>query len=148
MSELKQRINDDVKNAMRKQDKARVAVLRMILAAIKQKEVDDRIELDDSQTLAILDKLAKQHRDSIEQFTKAGRNDLVEKENSELDVVLEFMPAPLTDEAIEEIILQAISETGASSVKDMGKIMGVVKPRVQGRADMGKVSGMVKQRLG
>lgn len=147
MSELKQRINDNVKDAMRKQDKARVGVLRMILASIKQKEVDERIELDDSQTLAILDKLAKQHRDSIEQFTKAGRNDLVEKENSELEVVLEFMPAPLTDEAIEEIIQQAISDTGASSMKDMGNIMGVIKPRIQGRADMGKVSGLVKQKL-
>ena len=132
---------------MRKQDKARVAVLRLILASIKQKEVDERIELDDSQTLAVLDKLAKQHRDSIEQFTKAGRNDLVDKESSELDIVLEFMPVPLSDEAIEELIQQAISETGASSVKDMGKLMGVLKPRVQGRADMGKVGSLVKQKL-
>lgn len=147
MSDLKQRINDDVKSAMRSRDKQRLAVLRLIMAAIKQKEIDDRIELNDSQILAILDRLTKQHRDSIEQFSKAGRNDLVEKETSELEIVLEFMPTPLTDDEIKQIIEAAVTETGASGMKDMGKVMGILKPKVQGKADMGKLSGMVKEKL-
>ena len=147
MSALKQRINDDVKTSMRNQDRERVATLRMIMAAIKQKEVDERIELDDSQVLAVLDKMAKQHRDSIEQFSQAGRDDLVEKENTELQVVLEFMPAQLTEGELEQMIQEAIDETGAAGMKDMGKVMGLLKPRVQGKADMGKVSSMVKQKL-
>ena len=147
MSELKQRINDDVKASMRNKDKERVAILRMVTAAIKQKEVDERIELDDSQVLSVLDKMAKQHRDSIEQFSKAGRDDLVEKENSELRVVLEFMPEQLTDSELEQAIQEAVAATGAADMKDMGKVMGVLKPRVQGKADMGKVSSMVKQKL-
>lgn len=147
MPELKQRINDAVKSAMRSQDKERVAILRMITAAIKQREVDERIELDDSQVLAVLDKMAKQHRDSIEQFSKAGRDDLVEKENSELQVVLEFMPAQLTESELEQMIREVIAETGAAGMKDMGKVMGQLKANVQGKADMGKVSTMVKQLL-
>ena len=147
MSGLKQRISDEVKSAMRSQKKERVAVLRVIMAALKQKEVDERIELDDSQVLLVLDKLTKQHRDSIEQFRNAGRGDLVNKETSELQVVLEFMPAPLTDTEIEQYIREAISASGAAGVKDMGKVMSQLKPRVQGRADMGKVSGKVKQLL-
>jgi hypothetical protein len=147
MSGLKQRINDEVKSAMRRQDKARVATLRLIMAAIKQKEVDGRIDLDDSQVLAVLEKLAKQHRDSIEQFKNAGRADLVTKETGELQVVLEFMPAALTDAEIEQAIRETIQTTGAAGIKDMGKVMSQLKPRVQGRADMGKVSGMVKQIL-
>ena len=147
MSGLKQRINDDVKTSMRNQDRERVAVLRMIMAAIKQKEVDERIELDDGQVLAVLDKMAKQHRDSIEQFNKAGRDDLVQKENNELRVVLEFMPAQLTESELEQMIQAAIDETGAAGMKDMGKVMGILKPKVQGKADMGKVSTMVKQVL-
>jgi hypothetical protein len=147
MSGLKQRINDEVKSAMRRQDKARVATLRLIMAAIKQKEVDGRIDLDDSQVLAVLEKLAKQHRDSIEQFKNAGRADLVTKETGELQVVLGFMPAALTDAEIEQAIRETIQTTGAAGIKDMGKVMSQLKPRVQGRADMGKVSGMVKQIL-
>ena len=147
MSELKQRINDQVKSAMRNQDRERVAILRMIMAAIKQKEVDERIELDDKQVLVVLDKMAKQHRDSIDQFSKAGRDDLVEKENSELRVVLEFMPEQLTDSELEQSIQDAITATGAAGMKDMGKVMSVLKPTVQGKADMGKVSTMVKQLL-
>ena len=147
MSGLKQRINDEVKSAMRSHHKERVAILRVIMAALKQKEVDERIELDDSQVLAVLDKLVKQHRDSIEQFGNAGRNDLVTKETGELQVVLEFMPTPLTDAEVEQFIRESIAATGATAAKDMGKVMSQLKPRVQGRADMGKVSGMVKKIL-
>ena len=147
MSGLKQRLNDEVKSAMRSQNKERLAILRVIMAALKQKEVDERIELDDSHVLSILDKLAKQHRDSIEQFKNGGRDDLVNKETGELQVVLEFMPTPLTDAEIEQIIRETITAAGATGVKEMGKVMSQLKPRVQGRADMGKVSGMVKQLL-
>lgn len=147
MSELKQRINDDIKSSLRSHNKERVAVLRMITAAIKQKEVDERIELDDDQVLAVLDKMAKQHRDSIAQFGQAGRDDLVEKENSELQVVLEFMPAQLTDSELEQMIQAAVADSGAAGMKDMGKVMGILKPKAQGRTDMGKLSGMVKTRL-
>ena len=147
MSGLKQRLNDEVKSAMRSQNKERLAILRVIMAALKQKEVDERIELDDSHVLSILDKLAKQHRDSIEQFKNGGRDDLVKKETGELQVVLEFMPTPLTDAEIEQIIRETITAADATGVKEMGKVMSQLKPRVQGRADMGKVSGMVKQLL-
>lgn len=147
MSDLKQQINEHVKAAMRNQDKERVSILRMILAAIKQKEVDERIELDDPQVLGVLDKLAKQHRDSIEQFSKAGRDDLVAKEEAELGVVLEYMPAQLTDAEIEQVIREAIEEAGATNMKEMGKVMGILKPRVQGKADMGKLSSQVKALL-
>lgn len=147
MSAIRQHINDDVKAAMRNKDKERLATLRMILAAIKQKEVDERITLDDTQTLAVLDKLAKQHRDSIDQFRQAGRDDLVRKEEKELEIVQLYLPTPLTDDEIKTLIEEAVSETGASSMQDMGKVMGILKPRLQGRANMGKVSGQVKQRL-
>ena len=147
MSGLKQRINDEVKSAMRNQDRERVAVLRMIMAAIKQKEVDERVELDDGQVLAVLDKMAKQHRDSIAQFSQAGRHDLVQKEEDELRVVLEFMPAQLTESELAQMVQEAIAATSAGGMKDMGKVMGVLKPRVQGRTDMGKLSALVKQKL-
>jgi uncharacterized protein YqeY len=147
MSGLKQRINEEVKSAMRAHNKERVGILRVIMAALKQKEVDERVELDDVQVLAVLDKLAKQHRDSIAQFHSAGREDLVAKETGELQVVLEFMPAPLADTEIEQYIREAIAATGAAGIKDMGKVMGHLKPKVQGRADMGKVGSLVKQIL-
>ncbi|MBF8268989.1 MAG: uncharacterized protein HW386_698 [Gammaproteobacteria bacterium] len=147
MSGLKQRLNDEVKAAMRSQNKERLAILRVIMAGLKQKEVDERIELDDSQVLAVLDKMTKQHRDSIEQFRNGGRDDLVNKETSELQVVLEFMPSPLTDTEIEQLIREAVTASGTTSAKDMGKIMSQLKPKVQGRADMGKVSGLVKKLL-
>jgi uncharacterized protein len=147
MAELKQRINDDVKIAMREKDKDRLTTLRMILAAIKQKEVDERIELDDTQILAVLDKMAKQHRDSIDQFEQAGRNDLVEKENRELAIVQTYLPTQLTEAEIQQLLQDAIQETGAASMQDMGKIMAVLKPKLQGRADMGKISGLVKAKL-
>jgi uncharacterized protein YqeY len=148
MAQLKQRINDDVKSAMRGKDKTRLVVLRMIMAAVKQKEVDERIELDDEQILAVLDKMAKQHRDSIEQFQQGGRDDLVEKENFELNIVQTYLPSQLSDDEIKQLIKDAMAETGASSMQDMGKVMGILKPKLQGRADTGKVSGLVKQQLG
>ncbi len=147
MANLKQRINDDVKTAMRAKEKTRLLALRMIMAAFKQKEVDERIELNDDEVLTILDKMAKQLRDSINQFQKAGRTDLVEKENFELKIVQSYLPAALTDVEINQLIKSAIDETDASSMKDMGKVMGILKPKVQGRTDMGKLSGLVKQQL-
>lgn len=146
-SGIKQRISDDVKNAMRSKDKERLATLRMITAAIKQKEVDERADLDDEQVLTVLDKMAKQHRDSIEQYQKAGRDDLVAKETSELEVVTSYLPEQLSEEEIRQIIKETIEATGASSMQDMGNLMGQLKPRLQGRADMGKVSGLIKQAL-
>lgn len=147
MSTIKQRISDDVKTAMRNKDKQRLGVLRMLSAAIKQKEVDGQAELDDSGTLAVLDKLAKQHRDAIAQFRDAGRTDLVEKETYELGVAQEYLPQPLDEEELLALVKAAIAESGAGSMQDMGKVMGLLKPRVQGRADMGRVSALVKQAL-
>ena len=147
MVSVKQRIQDDVKAAMRGRDKDRVSTLRMILAAIKQKEVDENIELDDVQTLAVLDKMVKQHRDSIAQYQQGGRADLVDKETRELAIVQSYLPTPLTDAEINELLQQAIQETGAKSLQDMGKVMAVLKPKVQGRADMSRISGLVKQAL-
>ena len=147
MSALKQRIIDDVKTAMRSKDKERLGVLRLITAAFKQKEVDERIELDDTMVLAIMDKMTKQIRDSIQQFEQAGRDDLAQKEAFELGIIQEYLPAQLTEDEIKQIITESIEATGAESAKDMGKVMGVLKPRLQGRADMGKVSGLVKQQL-
>jgi uncharacterized protein YqeY len=147
VSELQQRINDDVKTAMRSKDKDRLGVLRLITAAFKQKEVDERIELDDTMVLAIMNKMTKQIRDSIDQFEKAGRDDLAAKEAFELNIIQEYLPAQLTEDEISQIIAECVEASGAESAKDMGKVMGLLKPRLQGRADMGKVSGLVKQQL-
>jgi uncharacterized protein len=147
MADIKSKISDDVKTAMRSKDKERLGALRLIQAAFKQKEVDERIELSDEQVIVILDKMAKQHRDSIDQFQKADRNDLVEIEQFELNIIDEYLPAKLSDEEINTLIDDAISNTGAESIKDMGKVMGVLKGKLQGRADMGKVSGLIKARL-
>jgi len=147
-SALKQRITDDVKQAMRDKDKQRLGTLRMVTAAIKQKEVDERVELDDNGVLAALDKMAKQYRDSIEQYRQAGRDDLVEKETAELNIITEYLPEQLNDTDLEALIRKAIEETGAEGMKDMGKVMGELKPKVQGRADMGAVSAKVKSLLG
>ena len=144
MSGLKTRILDDVKAAMRAQDKERLGTLRLISAAIKQREVDERIQLEDTHVLAVLDKMAKQHRDSIAQFESAGRHDLVKKEQSELSVVTSYLPQALSEAEVTDLIKAAIADTGAASTKDMGKVMAILKPRVQGRFDMGKVGGMVK----
>lgn len=144
---LKQRIQDDMKAAMKAADKRRLGVIRLMLAAIKQREVDERIELDDTQVLAVLDKMVKQRRDSIEQYTKAEREDLAEQERYEVGVCREYMPEALSEDALIALVDQAVAATGAASMKDMGKVMGQIKPRVQGRADMGAVSRLVKQRI-
>ena len=145
---LKERIQDDVKAAMRAGEKRRLGVIRLVMAAIKQREVDERIELDDAQVLAVLDKMVKQRRDSIKQYTEAGRNDLADVEQAEVEIIQGYLPAALSDDEIAAIIEQAIADTGAASMADMGKVMGKVKPQVQGRADMGAVSGLVKAKLG
>lgn len=147
MSALKHRINEDVKAAMRSKEKNRLAALRLITASIKQREVDERIELDDTQVMSVLDKMAKQHRDSIEQYSKAERPDLVEQEQFELDIILDYLPQPLDAAEINARIDEIIAATGAASMKDMGKVMGQLKTALQGRADMGKVSALVKTRL-
>lgn len=147
MSDLKHRINEDVKAAMRGKEKQRLAALRLITAAIKQKEVDERIELDDAQTTGVLNKMASQSRESIAQYEKAQRADLVAKERFELELITGYLPQPLAAAEIQSLIDEAIAATGAASMKDMGKVMGQLKAQMQGRADLGKVSGMVKARL-
>lgn len=145
---LKQRINDEVKQAMKAGKKDRLKVLRMLTAAIKQKEVDERVELDDAQVLAIIDKQVKQRRESIEQYTAGGRADLAAAEKAEIDILSEFLPEPLSGDELAAMIDQAIADSGASSMADMGKVMGQLKPKVQGRADMKKVSAAVRAKLG
>ena len=147
MSTLKARITDDMKSAMRAKEKERLGVIRMALAAIKQREVDDKIELDDTQVTAVIEKMLKQRRDSIEQFESAGRTELADQEKFEVSVLQEYMPEALSEEEIAAAIDKAIADTGASSIKDMGKLMGTLKPQLQGRADMGAVSGLIKQKL-
>ncbi|MDT0497061.1 GatB/YqeY domain-containing protein [Algiphilus sp. W345] len=148
MSELKSRITEDMKTAMRGGDKARLGVIRMLQAAIKQREVDERIELDDAAIVAIVEKMIKQRRDSIQQFNDGGRPELAEQEAFEIEQIKDYMPQPLSEEALSAMVEQAIAETGAESAKDMGKVMGWIKPRVAGRADMGALSGRIKARLG
>ncbi|MCU5787955.1 GatB/YqeY domain-containing protein [Alloalcanivorax marinus] len=147
MSALKDQLNAAVKDAMRARDKARLGTLRMATAAIKQVEVDERIELDDARILALLDKQIKQRKDAAQQYRDAGRNDLAETEEAEMAVLQEFLPTPLTDAEIDALIDDAVASTGAAGMQDMGKVMGELKPRLQGRADIGAVSGKVKQRL-
>lgn len=143
-SELKSRINDDMKAAMRAKEKDRLGVIRLIMAAIKQREVDERIELDDTQVLAVLDKMVKQRRDSIDQYTNAGRDELAAKEQAEVEIIQQYLPAELSDGELDQLIQECVSEVGASGMQDMGKVMAALKPKVQGRADMGKVSQKVK----
>lgn len=147
MSALKERITDDMKAAMRAKDKARLGVIRMALAAIKQREVDERVDLDDSQVTAVIDKMIKQRRDSVAQFQDAGRDELAAVETSEIAVLQDYMPPAMSDDDVAAAIDKAIADTGASSMKDMGKLMGVLKPLLQGRADLGAVSGKIKQKL-
>ncbi|SIQ02206.1 GatB/YqeY domain-containing protein [Marinobacterium stanieri] len=147
MSDLKATITEQMKDAMRAKDKARLGTIRLILAELKRIEVDERIELDDARVLTVLDKMVKQRRDSITQYEAAERPELAEKEQQELEVIKTFLPQPLSDAEITQIIDDAIAESGASSMQDMGKVMAIVKPQVQGRADMGKISGLVKQKL-
>ena len=145
---LKAQIIDDMKAAMKGGEKARLGVIRLITAAIKQREVDERIELDDEQVLVVLDKMVKQRRDSIKQYTDAGREDLAAIEEAEVEIIQTYLPAALGEDEIAAIVKAAIAQTGASSMADMGKVMGIVKPQVQGRGDMGAISGIVKQKLG
>jgi uncharacterized protein len=144
---LKERITEDMKSAMRAGEKDRLGVVRMILAAIKQREVDERIALDDAQVLAVLEKMAKQRKESIAQFESGGRADLVAKENAELAIVQAYLPAQMSDAELDALIAEAIATTGATTVKDMGKVMGIVKGKAAGRADMGAVSARIKQKL-
>ena len=144
---LKIRITAEMKAAMRAKDKPRLGTIRLIQAEIKRIEVDERIELDDTRVLAILDKMSKQRRDSLSQFKDAGRDDLAEQEQVELDVIAEFLPAALSDEELQALIDQAVADSGAQAMSDMGKVMSILKPQVQGRADMGVVSKQIKARL-
>lgn len=147
MSELKQRITTEMKAAMRAKDKERLSTIRMMLAELKRIEIDERIELDDTRVITVLDKMSKQRRDSISQFEEAARMDLASAERRELEVIKTFLPQPLTDEELVAIVKQAAEESGAQSMQDMGKVMGLVKPQVQGRADMGNISKLVKTAL-
>ena len=147
MSALKEQLTAAMKDAMRAKDKARLGVFRMALAAIKQIEVDERIEPDDERVLALLDKLIKQRKDSATQYRDANRADLAEVEEAEMAVLQEFLPEPLTDSEIEALIDETIASTGAAGMQDMGKVMGILKPQLQGRADMGAASGKVRAKL-
>ena len=147
-SALKSRLLADMKSSMKSGDKDRLLVIRNMLSAIKQIEVDERIELDDARVIAVLDKMSKQRRESIAQFTIAGRDDLIQIETAELEIIQEYLPEALSEEDVNAAIEDAIGSSGASSMKDMGKVMGILKPTLQGRADMSKVSQLIKSRLG
>jgi uncharacterized protein len=144
---LKQQISDDMKTAMRAKDTARLAAIRLLLAALKQREVDERIELTDSDVLAIIDKMMKQRRDSFGQFEAAGRTDLADIEKFEMSVLLGYMPQQMSSDEIDNAIEQAVTASSAASAQDMGKVMAILKPQLAGRADIGKVSAQVKARL-
>jgi uncharacterized protein len=148
MSTLKERITEDMKAAMRAADRERLGTIRMLQAAIKQREVDERITLDDAQVLAVIEKMVKQRRESVAQFEQGGRLDLAAKEKAEIEQLQAYLPAQLSDEEVEGLVREAIATTGATSVKDMGKVMGLVKSRAAGRADMGAVSARIKAALG
>ncbi len=140
-------LKEEQKSAMRAKDKARLGTIRLALAAIKQREVDERITLTDDDIIAVLTKMVKQRRDSVAQFESAGRQDLADAEKVEITVLEEFMPQPLTEEEVAALVDSAITESEAAGMQDMGKVMGVLKPQIQGRADMGKVSGLVRSKL-
>ena len=144
---LKTRLTDDMKAAMKGGDKATLGVVRLVLAAIKQREVDERVELDDAQVLAVLEKMVKQRKDSVQQYAAAGREDLADIERAEIVVIERYLPEKMDEAGIRAAVDAAIAETGASGPADMGKLMGVLKPRLAGQADMGEVSRLVKQRL-
>jgi hypothetical protein len=145
---LRLQIAEDMKSAMRAKDVSRLSAIRLLMAAIKQREVDERIELSDDQVIAAIEKMLKQRRDSISQFESAGRQDLADTEKFEVSVLQGYMPQPLTDAEAEALIVAAIASSGAAGVKDMGKVMAIVKPQMAGRADMGKVSALIKAKLG
>lgn len=145
---LKNQITEDMKNAMRAKDTAKLGAIRLLQAAIKQREVDERIELDDAAVVSVIEKMLKQRRDSIAAYEGAGRNDLADVEKFEVGVLQAYMPQQLSEAEIAAIIEKVIAETGAAGAKDMGKVVGAVKPLVAGKADMGKVSGLIKAKLG
>ncbi len=145
---LRERITEDMKTAMRAKDTPRLGAIRLLQAAIKQREVDERIELDDAQVVAVIEKMLKQRRDSISQYEAAKRNDLADVEKFEVSVLQAYMPQALSDAEVEQMVVDAIAASGAAGVKDMGKVMAAVKPQVAGRADMGKVSALIKAKLG
>lgn len=145
---LKDRIQEDMKAAMRARDAARLSAVRLLLAALKQKEVDERVELADADVLAVIEKMVKQRRESIAQYEKAARQDLAEQERFEIGVLSAYLPQQMGEAEIEQAVAAAVAESGAASVKDMGKVMALLKPRLAGRADMGKVSALVKAKLG
>ena len=145
---LKDRLTEDMKTAMRAADKERLGTVRLALAAIKQREVDERVSLDDAQILGVLEKMIKQRREAIAQFHTGGRADLVAKETAEIAVLQQYLPAQMGEAEIDALIAEAIQSTGAASIKDMGKVMAVVKPKAQGRTDMGALSARIKQKLG
>jgi uncharacterized protein YqeY len=147
VSALKQRITDNMKAAMKSGDKPRLGVIRLMLAALKQIEVDERIELDDERVLTVLDKMVKQRRDSITQYESAGRTELADQEKFEIGIIQDYLPQQLSEDEIAALIDNAMQTTGAASMKDMGKLMGILKPKLQGRADMGAVSGQIKKKL-
>ena len=144
---IKERITEDMKNAMRAHDTARLSALRLLLAAIKQREVDDRVEATDELVTGVIGKLIKQRRDSVKQYTDAGRADLAQKEQNEIDTLSVYMPAQMSDEDIKAVVADAIAETGASGMAAMGKVMGIGKAKCAGKADMGRVSALVKAAL-
>lgn len=144
---IKAEITEAMKTAMKAKDKERLAAIRLILADFKRIEVDERIEIDDERALVILDKMLKQRRDSIKQYQDAGRQELADKEKAEIDVIQSFLPTPFTAAELEDLIAQAIETSSAQSMQDMGKVMGILKPQLQGRADMGAVSKLIKARL-
>jgi uncharacterized protein YqeY len=144
---LKLQLNDDMKTAMKSGDKDRLGVIRLINAAIKQREVDERIQLDDTQVLSVLEKMLKQRRDSVSQFQAAGRTDLADKETFEIGVIQSYMPAQLSAADVDAIVAATIAEAGATGPKDMGKVMGLVRPKVAGKTDMGKLSEIIKGKL-
>ncbi len=148
MSEIKETVLADIKACMKSGDKSRLGVLRLISSAVKQREVDERVDTDDTAMITILDKMAKQRRESIEQFNAAGRTDLADAEVAELEIIKTYLPEQLSEAEINELIEKTVADTGASSIRDMGKVMGVLKPELQGRADMSAVSGLIKSRLG
>ncbi len=145
---LRAQISDDMKAAMRAKDSARLNAIRLLLAAMKQREVDERIELNDGQVIEVIEKMLKQRRDSISQYEAANRQDLADAEKFEVSVLQTYLPQALTDDEVAALIGAAVAETGATEVKDMGKVMALVKPQIIGRADVGKVSGLIKARLG
>lgn len=147
MDSLKDRIKDDMKASMKSGDKARLGAIRMILAAIKQIEVDERVELGDDRVIVVLDKMLKQRRESIKQFRDASRNDLAEIEEAEVLVIQDFLPQPLSEAEIDAMVAKAIADVGATSIKDMGAVMGLLRPQMQGRADMAVVSARIKASL-